>query len=282
MPGYKYLNDYEREQTQKYEGAYTSEEIELNKRLYEECYKNNINYEIVEELLKQGADPLGGTEICGWDLLIHIYGEIVADSQDTNSVDLPKLTELFLEYGMDVDKPRVPYDGDNSLNPIWMFTFVTNENAIIALKMLLDNGLSAEGFGEFWGHTMFDLLNIDCGDPENDEFWNKECIWTFKMLFLGATYDHVFNNDTGISEFLCCSYNTTDIHIFRNWDDFEYHFDTSTCERHPELYGSIIRIFSKNTGEEVWKMGVGALGRKALNEMKTNDNLLNNKIKGFK
>ena len=74
MTEYKYLNDYERECTQKYEGTYTPEEIELNKMLKEECYKETIDYTAVEELLKQGADPLGGTELYGWDLLDHIYG----------------------------------------------------------------------------------------------------------------------------------------------------------------------------------------------------------------
>ena len=39
MSRYKYSSDYEREQTQKYEGTYTAEEIELNKKLYDECYK---------------------------------------------------------------------------------------------------------------------------------------------------------------------------------------------------------------------------------------------------
>lgn len=264
MTEYKYLNDYERECTQKYEGTYTPEEIELNKMLKEECYKETIDYTAVEELLKQGADPLGGTELYGWDLLDHIYGELVVDLQDADSVDLPKITELFLKYGMNVDKPRVPYDGENSLNPLWEYTFNTNENSIIALKMLLDNGLSAESFGEFWGHTMFDLLNVECGDPENDEFWNKECTWVFKMLLLGASYDHIFDGDDEIGDFICCFYNTSDIHIFRNWDDFEYRFDTSNCEKYRELYGSIVHIFSKKTDEEVWTIGVGAPGRKIL------------------
>lgn len=270
MPEYTYINEAEREWTQKYEGAYTPEEIKLNKQLYEECSKDVIDFARVEDLLKQGADPLGGTEICGWGLLEHIYGEIVGDSQDTNSINLPRLTELFLKYGMNVDSPRVPYDGDNSLNPLWEFSFAVNENSISALKLLLDHGLSAASFGEFWDHSMTDFFHVECGDPQNDEFWNKECVWTFKMLLLGASYDHIFMNDEGIGEFICCSYNTNDVHIFRNWNDFEYYFDTSYCDRHrhPELYGSIIHIFSKATGNEVWRIGVGVAGRKTLEAMK--------------
>ncbi len=264
MPEYTYIDDYEREWTQKFEGSYTPEEVELNKQLKEECDKDNIDLAKIEELLKQGADPLGGTAICGWGLLEHIYGDIVAESEFSDSVNLPRLTELFLKYGMNVDAPRIPYDGENSLNPLWEFAFAANENSIMALKLLLDYGLSADSFGEFWGHSIFDLINIECGDPENDEFWNKECIWALKMLLLGATYDHVFNNDEGIGEFICCSYNTGDVHVFRNWDDFEYHFDTSHCDGRPELYGSIIHIISKKTGDEVWTIGVGVAGRKAL------------------
>ena len=118
MSEYKYINDYEREWTQKYEGTYTPKEIELNKKLKEECSKDNIDYTIVEELLKQGADPLGGTEIGGWDLLEHVYGELVEDSYDSNSINLPKITEVFLKYGMNIDNPRIPYDNDWSLNPL--------------------------------------------------------------------------------------------------------------------------------------------------------------------
>lgn len=263
-PDYNYTSEYEREWTQKYEGVYTLEEIELNIKLKEECRKDHINSGRVEELLKQGADPLGGTAICGWGLLEHIYGEIIGDSQDDNSINLPKLTELFLKYGMNVDAPRVPYDDDNSINPLWELSFAVNENSIIALKLLLDHGLSASSFGEFWGHSMFDFFNISCGDPQNDPFWNYECEWAFKMLLLGASYDHIFDNDEDIREFICCSCNNNDVHMFRSWDDFEYVFDTSYCSGPLGLYGSILHIHRKKTGEEVWKIGVGKAGQKTL------------------
>ena len=98
MIEYKYINEAEREWTQKYEGVYTPEEIELNKQLYDECNKETIDFDRVEDLLKRGADPLGGTAICGWDLLEHIYGELVYESQDTAGLNIPKITELFLKH----------------------------------------------------------------------------------------------------------------------------------------------------------------------------------------
>ena len=272
MSKYNYRDDYERECTQMYEEAYTPEEIEMNKKLLEECSREIIDYASVEELLKYGADPLGGLAVCGWDLLRHVFGVIVGESQNNNSINLPQITELFLKYGMDIDAPRIPYDDDNSINPLWLFSFVPNENSILALKLLLDHGLSADSFAEFWSHAIFDFVNIECGDPEHDEFWNKECVWTFKMLLLGATYDDIFNADDDIGEVICSDCNTADIHIFRNWNDFEYHFDTSNCVRHPELYGSVIHIYSKDTGNEVWKIGVGKPGKAALKEMLKSNN----------
>ncbi len=267
MDEYKYINEYEKQETEKYEGIYTAVEIELNKSLYEECSKDNINYVIIEGLLKQGADPLGGTEICGWDVMEHIYGDLVAYSQMSDSVNLPKITEMFLKYGMDIENPRVPYDGENSINPMWNFAFVANENAIIALKMLLDNGISADSFACFWGHSMTDFFHVDCGDPQNDEFWNNICIWTFKMLLLGASYDHILENDKGLQEFICCDYNTYDVHKFRDFDKYNYYFDTSHCQRRPELYESVIYITEKESGNRVWTIGVGLAGRKILVNM---------------
>lgn len=265
MSEYNYISDAEREWTQRYEGAYTPEEIELNKKLQDECSKDILDFAAIEELLKQGADPLGGIEICGWGLLEHIYGDtVVCESQDSDSVNLPRLTELFLRFGMDVGNPRIPYDGNFSLNPLWYFAHTANENATFALKMLLDHGLSADDFAEFWDHAMIDLFYLHCGDPENDAFWDCTCTWIFKMLLLGASYDHIFNNNEHLREFICCDFNSYDIHNFQNWNDYEYYFDARHCNKGPVLYGSLIHIYKKENGQEVWKIGVGVDGRKLM------------------
>jgi chromosome partitioning protein len=38
-------------------------------------------------------------------------------------------------------------------------------------------------------------------------------------------------------------------------DDYDYIFDTSRCERHPELYKSVVKIYQVGTDQEVWKIG---------------------------
>ena len=265
MCEYKYTNNAERERTQKFEGIYTPQEIELNKQLANACSKDIIDFVLVENLLKQGADPLGGTELFGWDLLEHIYGDTVACySQDFNCENFPQLTELFLKYGMDVDNPRIPYDGDFSLNPLWHFAHITNEYTIMALKMLLDNGLSAESFMAFWDHAFTDYRITDCADPQNDPYWNYHCSWTIRMLLLGASYEHILNASDRLRELICFEYNNYDLSNFRNWNDYEYYFDTSQCGNKPHIFGSILHITDRKTSNEVWKMGIGFVGRKAL------------------
>lgn len=247
------MNDYVYEHTHRYEGIYTPEEIELNKRLYEECNKRVIDFPAVEELLKKGADPLGPSNCTGLDILEHLYGELVSYPDEEESVNLPKLTELFLKYGMDISSPRIPYDGENSLNPLWSFAFIPNENAAASLKLLLDHGLDADSAGEFWDHAIFDLVNITPDDP-NEEFHNNWTVWTFKMIMLLAAYDHILDNDNGLRDLIGYSCNSYDVHKFKNWNDFRYEFDTLNCESFPELYKSIIHIYELKTGEEVWKI----------------------------
>lgn len=254
--GVIWMNKYEIECTSRYEGIYTEEEIALNNQLYAECSKETLDCEAIEYLLKKGADPLGGTAVSGWDLLVHIYGEIVSESQGSKSINLPRITELFLKYGMDIDHPRIPYDDDNSLHPMWEFAFVMNENSVYALKMLLDAGISADAVGEMWGHATFDMINIHCGDPNDDEFWNYECVWLIKMIMLCASYDHVLDQDEDLRKFIGCAYNHYDIKKFREWDNYRYEFDTSRCSGSPELYKSVVNIIEVDSNEVVWRIGI--------------------------
>ena len=257
MSEFEYINDYERECTQKYEGIYTPEEIELNKKLLEACDKEVVDFELIEELLKQGADPLGATADHGWRLLDHVYGELAMGSHDySNSINLPKITELFLKYGMDVDNPRIPYDDADSINPMWEFAFVTNENAIYALNMLLDKGISVDSFNLFWDHAIGDLVDCYCGDPVNDEFWNYTCTWSLKMTMLAASYDYILNRNEHLRKFIGYSHNDYNIHNFRDWNKYYYEFDTSHCVKSPELYRSIVTIYEVESNNPVWKFGV--------------------------
>lgn len=254
MGGYEYTNDYEREHTQKYEGIYTPEEIELNKKLYEECQKESINFHTVEELLKKGADPLGPTQGGEWDECEHVYDEILSITMHERE-NIPRLTELFLKYGMDVDHPRVEYDGADA-NPLWSLGLALDEYSLETLKLFLDHGISVNSFGMFWSTAMGDLIDVTCGDPVGDEFWNKACILSLKATMLAASYDYILNEYEHLRNFIGYSFNDYDVHKFSNWNDFTYEFDTSHCKRRPELYQSVVTIYEAESKKAVWKFGV--------------------------
>ena len=103
---------------------------------------------------------------------------------------------------------------------------------------------------------MFDLINLDSGDPNDDEFWNYECIWTMKLIMLCASYDHIIDNDEDLRDFIDFDKNNYDLHKFRKWNDFYYEFDTSYCERYPQFYKSVVRIYEVESKKEVWKLEV--------------------------
>ena len=71
------MSGYEETYWKHFVGMYSQEEVELNNKLYEECSKEILDVVKIEELLKQGADPLGATAVSGYGLLDHIYGEIL-------------------------------------------------------------------------------------------------------------------------------------------------------------------------------------------------------------
>ena len=261
------MTDYEKEYTAPFEGTYSEEEVVLNRQLYEECVKEHPDWNIAELLLQQGADPLGATAVSGWGLLEHVYNELAFESQFSKSVNLPRITELFLKYKMDVENPKVPYDDENSLHPLWTFAFLMNENAIIALKMLLDYNLSNDGIAEMWDHILKSLYHLESGDPNEDE-WNYEYTWMMKVLMLCISYDHILKADTQYyEEWLGCDYNAPyDLHKFRNWNDFDYVFDTSYGRGSPDMCQTIVRIYEKESQKEIWRIAFWPDGEKILRQ----------------
>lgn len=245
--------------TKSYVNAYSPEEHELNRKLYEECSKSDIDFAAVEALLKQGADPLGPTQGGECSELDCVYEEIVAETDLDAGERLPQLTELFLKYGMDIDHPRVPYDGENSLNPLRSLGLGLTEHSIKTLKLFLDHGISVDSFDWFWSTAMGDLIDVYCGDLVKDDFWNEVCTLSLKATMLAASYDYMLNEYEHLRSFIGYSHNDYDIHKFRNWNGFTYEFDTSHCKSHsgePELYRSVVTIYEAESKKAVWKFGV--------------------------
>ena len=238
-------------QCKEYQAYYTDRELALNEALYEACLEDELDTEKIEALLVAGADPLG--PVSREDITDHIYEELIGESSFRDGKNLPAITALFLRHGMEVSRPRIPYDGSNSIHPLWAFTFVPSPNGAAALKLLLDRGLDADSAAEFWDHSLMDAIYVDQMDPNETLEWST---WTMKMIMLVASYSHVLEPDAELRDFIQLDQNAYDIQKFRNYDNYLYEFDTSRCEGFAQLRGTLIRIREAASGREVWHIGV--------------------------
>ena len=239
------------------QAAYTPQEIELNRRLFEACCEQSPDFALVEELLRQGADPLGPYSARDVDILEHLYGELVCVLGDDEHRQLPRITELFLRYGMKVEQPRIPYDDSWSIHPMWCFGLYITPSLLAAFRILLDHGISVDAASEAYRHQIGDLICVNCDDPNSDPFWRQQCEGGMKMLLLCASYDGFLEQDEWLRRFLCCDRNHYDVRRFRDIDAYEFAFDTSRCAPLWSYFSKcVVTVTEKASGQEVWRVGV--------------------------
>ena len=235
--------------------AFDDEKQKLNNRLLAVCTADVIDYSLAEELLKQGAEPLGEVDDCGEPELV--YNQVLMNFMDMENPpeDFYLITELFLRYGMDLSNPAVPYD--YVLHPMWAFSCYSKGDVVLqTLKLLLDNGLKAEDAAAFWMNEVSDFVNVS-GSLLDD--YSFELFFDYiRKLMLIASYPHILKADKDLRKEIWYDYNCRDYDVtrFRNWNEFDFDIDTSHCERIPEVYKSIVTIKEKETGNPVWTFGV--------------------------
>lgn len=253
--------------TDKEKKNYPEEKIKLNKQLYDECLKTPLNPIVIKNLLAQGADPLGPTDNTHpLNDLDHLFGDVICDLSMNSGRNLPKITKLFLDAGMDIEKPIIPYDDGNSINPLWELAFCSNRNGIRTLKMLLDAGISKESAIECFDHLTVDTATVYDGNL-NDDYCLNDFIWTLKMLMLIASHEDWVKGDHYLQFWTGYQHNQYDIKKFRNWDSFIYDIDHSKAKApwdkednsySPVPNGSTIRIYEKKTKKLVWAFVYGS------------------------
>ena len=231
------------------------QKLELNMSLLKACTAEIVDYTQVEALLKQGAEPLGYVE--EQDTPDNLYYSVVENldwAGDKNG-DLFKITELFLQYGLDIAKPTIPYDNDDILNPIYNFLGYMRGSMMQTLRLLLDHGLSAEDAWWGWGQELTDFLN--CNDSLEDKDVRGELPDYIHKLMLTASYPHVLEKDESLQFNIWLDRNHFDLSRFREWDWYDFELDTSHCDkRYPGVARSIVTLKDKKTGEKVWRFGV--------------------------
>ena len=90
-------------------------QTELNKELLDAVTADNVNLTQIENLVKLGADPLGSSDEN--DPNEHILGEIFGEAalNCKQSKRLPKIVQLFIDYGMNIESRHIPDDDDDNI-----------------------------------------------------------------------------------------------------------------------------------------------------------------------
>lgn len=231
------------------------EPFELNKVLFEAVAA--CNYEEAERLLNLGADPLGSTDET--DVDEHLLGELFCEMQDNEALEaaFPKFLELFYAHGMDIASRGLPTDDGDNIHPLWMLAFCQTESGLNVLHTMLEHGLDRDSAEVLVDHILMDMEMCD-GCEIEDAWWMERTICGLKMLMLTASYPNLLNQSTYIQS--CIALEKNDAQMlpqFRNWNNFDYHIDLSTCTNIPHgLRDATLTIRNPKSKKTVWTLSI--------------------------
>ena len=229
--------------------------FELNKALFEAVAA--CNYEEAERLLNLGADPLGSTDETDADE--HLLGELFCKMQDNEALEaaFPKFLELFYAHGMDIASRNLPTDDGDNIHPLWMLAFCQTESGLKILHTMLEHGLDRDSAEVLVDHILMDMEMCD-GCEIEDTWWMESFSCGLKMLMLIASYPTILNESTYLQS--CVALEKNDAQMlpqFRNWNDFDYHIDLSTCTNIPHgLRDATLTIRDPKSEKTVWTLSI--------------------------
>ena len=229
--------------------------FELNKALFEAVAA--CNYEEAKRLLNMGADPLGSTDETDADE--HLLGELFCEIQDNENLEaaFPKFLELFYAHGMDIASRNIPTDDGDNIHPLWMLAFCQTESGLKILHTMLEHGLDRDSAEVLADHILLDMEMCD-GCEIEDAWWMESCSCGLKMLMLIASYPTILNESTYLQS--CVGLEKNDAQMlpqFRNWNDFDYHIDLSTCTNIPHgLRDATLTIRNPKSKKTVWTLSI--------------------------
>ena len=228
------------------------EPFELNKALFEAVAA--CNYDEAERLLNLGADPLGFTDET--DPNEHLLGELFCRMQDNDDLAnaFPMFLELFYAHGMDIAEHKIQEDGSSGC-PLWDLAFCQTEAGLNVLHTMLEHGLDCDSAEVLVDHILLDMEMCD-GCEIEDDWWMESMVFGLKMVMLIASYPILLNQSTYIQSCIELEKNDTQkLPLFRNWNDFDYHIDISTCTNIPHgLQNATLTIQDRKNGEIVWTL----------------------------
>ena len=231
------------------------EPFELNKTLFEAV--TACNYDEAERLLNLGADPLGSTDENDADE--HLLGELFCEMQNNEDLEaaFPKFLELFYAHGMDISSRGLPTNDGNNIHPLWMLAFCQTESGLKILHTMLEHGLDRDSAEVLVDHILMDMEMCD-GCEIEDAWWMESFSCGLKMLMLIASYPTILNESTYLQNCVALEKNDAQmLHHFRNWNDFDYHVDLSSCKNIPYgLRDATLTIRDPKDKKIVWTLSI--------------------------
>ncbi len=230
-------------------------QFELNKALFHAVIA--CNYEETEQLLRAGADPLGSTDET--DPNEHLLGELFCRMQDNEALEaaFPKFLELFYAHGMNIASRGLPTNDGNNIHPLWMLAFCQTESGLNVLHTMMEHGLDRDSAEVLVDHILMDMEMCD-GCEIEDAWWMESTVCGLKMVMLIASYPILLNQSTYIQSCIELEKNDAQkLPLFRNWNDFDYHVDISTCTNVPYgLQNATLTIRDPKSKKTVWTLSI--------------------------
>ncbi len=229
-------------------------QFELNKALFHAVIA--CNYEETEQLLRAGADPLGSTDETDADE--HLLGELFCRMQDNDDLAnaFPKFLELFYAHGMNIAEHKILEDSSSGC-PLWDLAFCQTEAGLNVLHTMLEHGLDCDSAEVLVDHILMDMEMCD-GCEIEDAWWMEGTVCGLKMVMLIASYPILLNQSTYIQSCIELEKNDAQkLPLFRNWNDFDYHVDISTCTNVPYgLQNATLTIRDPKSKKTVWTLSI--------------------------
>lgn len=229
--------------------------FELNKALSDAVIACDLAE--AERLLKLGADPLGSPNEN--DPEEHLLGELFGEMQYNKDLEdsFLEFLELFYAHGMDIADRSIPTDDGNNIHPLWMLAFCQTEAGLQILHTMLEHGLDCASAEVLVGHILLDMEMCD-GCEIDDAWYMERCSCGLKMLMLIASYPTILNESSYLRSCIELEKNDAQkLPRFRNWNDFDYYIDLSTCTNIPRgLRDATLTIQDRNSGETVWTLSI--------------------------
>ncbi len=217
---------------------------ELNFELYKECIKDNVNYDVVKDLLKQGADPWReiNHNLMSRRVLSRIMYEREYDYDNDDTIC--KLFKIFLDNGMVVRSDSVD-ESDDSYNPLGFLWHIRDKKAITIFEILIKHNTAINVFEEYLNEMNCQMIG-ECHREISEE--------VRKIMYL-VSYEELRENCPILKELINYEENDKkyDLSKFRRPFDYDIFYDM-TDEYGLDTGGLVIYICEKETGKKIWEI----------------------------